>query len=569
MVTVNNDPAHTFSEYRFIPGLTKKEHTIDNIDLKTPVVKHDIKKGEESLLYLNNPFASAIMQSLGCVKFAHACSLNGLLPTLHCSQPEDNEAEMAYQSKRIKQGFVDATNVLSSEATLKDIIEVTKNTGYSTIPITVDGKKNGKLVGIVTDSDYWNDDPDLNKKVEDFMTPFEMVFEDDYTIMAKPRKNTKVEKIKERKERAKDLFRSMGYDISFEYKKDHVHVIKKMIHGKEGVTLSKANEIMRKSGRGRLPIIDNEGNLKALVFQRDHYLHQDNPDELTDDNRQPVVFAGLNTHDYKTRAAKVVEAGADGVAFTSMNGHTEYMAEAICWMKKNFPGIPVGAGNVIDDEGFLFLADAEADFIGVGIGGGSICITQEQLGIGMGQASSVYDVAMARNKYAEKTGVYIPIYSDGGIVQDYHIALALALGADFVMMGRYFAGMLESASPRRFIDGRWVKEYWGEGNDRARNWQRYYQEEGHNLFEQGVDGYVPYLGPMKGIVKQSLAKIKEIFVHSGCMNMMKFHDNAKMRLASELSIKEGDAHDMILPQRPTVNPVIYKLTDDGLIEKTA
>ena len=170
----------------------------------------------------------------------------------------------------------------------------------------------------------------------------------------------------------------------------------------------------------------------------------------------------------------------------------------------------MGAGNVVDRDGFFFLAECGADFVKVGIGGGSICITREQKGIGRGQASAlieVIEVAEARNEYYEKTGIYIPICSDGGIVHDYHMTLALAMGADFLMLGRYFARFDESPTAKLNINGNYVKEYWGEGSNRARNWQRYDLGGKSGLsFEEGVDSYVPYAAASKTMWKRAFIR---------------------------------------------------------------
>lgn len=211
--------------------------------------------------------------------------------------------------------------------------------------------------------------------------------------------------------------------------------------------------------------------------------------------------------------------------------------------------VKIGAGNVVDKEGFRYLAEAGADFIKVGVGGGSICITRETKGIGRGQASALIDVVQARDEYFKETGVYIPVCSDGGIVHDHHITIALALGADFVMMGRYFARFDESPTRIVKINNNYVKEYWGEGSNRARNWQRYDMGGDKKLsFEEGVDSYIPYAGALKDNLAVTVAKIKSTMCNCGAITIPEFHQKARLTLVSNVSIQEGSAHDVILKE---------------------
>ena len=187
----------------------------------------------------------------------------------------------------------------------------------------------------------------------------------------------------------------------------------------------------------------------------------------------------------------------------------------------------------------------------VGIGGGSICITREAKGIGRGQATAVIEVARARDRYFEETGVYVPICSDGGIVLDYHITLALAMGADFCMLGRYFARFDESPTNRVMVNGNYVKEYWGEGSSRARNWQRYDSGDSASAklsFEEGVDSYVPYAGTLRENVTETLSKIRSTFCNCGALSMAEMRRKAKLTLVSPVTLVEGGAHDVILKE---------------------
>ena len=286
------------------------------------------------------------------------------------------------------------------------------------------------------------------------------------------------------------------------------------------------------------------------MFRKDYESHKDNPNELLDDKKRYIVGAGINTRDYATRVPALVEAGVDVLCIDSSEGYSAWQAETIKWIREHYgDSVKVGAGNVVDGDGFRFLADAGADFIKIGIGGGSICITREQKGIGRGQATALIEVCQARQEYFEQTGIYIPICSDGGLVHDYHMTLALAMGADFLMMGRYFARFDESPSKKLAIGNSYVKEYWGEGSNRAQNWQRY--DMGGNSkaalkFEEGVDSYVPYAGKMKDNLEITLGKIKSTMCSCGSVTIPQLQERAKITLVSSTSIVEGGAHDVIL-----------------------
>ena len=232
----------------------------------------------------------------------------------------------------------------------------------------------------------------------------------------------------------------------------------------------------------------------------------------------------------------------------SSEGYTCWQEKTIKWVRDTYGDtVKIGAGNVVDKDGFRFLAEAGADFVKVGIGGGSICITRETKGIGRGQATALIEVAAARDEYFKETGIYVPICSDGGIVHDYHMTLALAMGADFLMLGRYFARFDESPTNKVMVNGAYMKEYWGEGSNRARNWQRYDLGGSAKLsFEEGVDSYVTYAGPLRDNVEASLYKVKSTMCNVGVTNIPDLQKNAKLTLVSSVSIVEGGYHDVTL-----------------------
>lgn len=489
-----NEPSRTFSEYLLLPNLTRKDCIPENVSLKTPLVK--FKKGEESSLKLNLPFASAIMQAVSDHKMAIALARCGGISFIYGSQPIESQAEMVRKVKNYKAGFVVSDSNLKPDQTLADVVALTKETGHSTIAITEDGSPTGRLVGIVTSRDYRLSKDPLDKKIKDFMTPFAS-----------------------------------------------------LVYGQEGITLSEANDLIWEHKLNCLPVIDKEQNLRYLVFRKDYTDHKENPLELLDAHKRLMTGAGINTRDYAERVPALLDAGVDVLCIDSSDGFTEWQSDTIKFIKEKYgPEVKVGAGNVVDQDGFFYLAEAGADFIKVGIGGGSICITREQKGIGRGQATAVIEVAKARDEYFEKTGTYIPLCSDGGIVHDYHIVLALAMGAEFVMLGRYFARFDESPGRKVRLGGmNYVKEYWGEGSNRARNWQRYDLGSSDKLsFEEGVDSYVPYAGKLKDNLDLTVSKIKSTMCNCGALSIPELQKTARLTLVSSVSIREGGAHDVIL-----------------------
>jgi IMP dehydrogenase len=487
------EPSRTFSEYLLVPGYTSEDCRPDNVSLKAPMVRY--KKGEEPALSLNIPMVSAIMQAVSGEKMAVALAKEGGVAFIYGSQSIESEAAMVTRAKAYKAGFVASDSNLKSDSTLADVLALLKITGHSTMAVTDSGTPNGKLLGLVTSRDYRVSRMALDVKVTEFMTP-----------------------------------------------------VDRLITAPKHTTLKQANDIIWEHKLNALPIVDENGLLMSFVFRKDYSSHKENPQELLDTQKRYVVGAGINTLDYEERVPALVEAGADILCIDSSEGFTVWQKRTLEFIRSKYGDtVKVGAGNVVDREGFLFLAEAGADFVKVGIGGGSICITREQKGIGRGQATALIEVAAARDEYFEKTGIYVPICSDGGIVLDYHMTLALAMGADFLMLGRYFARFDESPTNKLNINGTYVKEYWGEGSNRARNWQRYDLGGKSDLsFEEGVDSYVVYAGSLQDNVAKSLYKVKSTMCNCGMTNISDLQKNAKITLVSSTSIVEGGYHDVTL-----------------------
>ena len=500
MAYIYPEPSHTFSEYLLIPGYTSEDCIPDNVSLRTPLVKY--RKGEEEpAISLNIPLVSAIMQSVSNDSLAIALAKEGGISFIYGSQSIESQAAMVAKVKAHKAGFVVSASNLTPDATLNDVLALKEKNGFSTVAVTDDGTATGKLLGIVTGRDYRVSRMDGTEKVSTFMTPRE-----------------------------------------------------KMVVAPADTTLKIANDIIWDHKLNSLPIVDENDHLMYFVFRKDYASHKANPQELLDDKKRYLVGAGINSRDYAERIPALLAAGADVVCIDSSEGYTCWQAKTIAWVREHYGDtVKIGAGNVVDREGFRFLAQAGADFIKVGIGGGSICITRETKGIGRGQATALIEVAAARDEYFKETGIYVPICSDGGIVHDYHMTLALAMGTDFMMLGRYFARFDESPTPKVMVNGAYMKEYWGEGSNRARNWQRYDLGGKTKLsFEEGVDSYVTYAGSLHDNVEASLYKVKSTMCNVGVTNIPDLQRDAKLTLVSSVSIVEGGAHDVTLR---STNPV--------------
>ena len=493
-----SEPSRTFGEYLLVPGYSSSECVPTAVSLKTPLVKY--RKGQEECpLEMNIPMVSAIMQSVSGEKLAIALAKQGGISFIYGSQSVQSEADMVRRVKAYKKGFVTSDSNLGPDATLADVLDLKTRTGHSTVAITDDGTAHGKLLGIVASRDYRLSRMSTDLKVTEFMTPLD-----------------------------------------------------KLVTAPATTSLHDCNDIIWDNKINSLPLVDDEGRLQYVVFRKDYDSHKENVNELLDENKSYVVGAGINTRDYAERVPALVDAGVDVLCIDSSEGYSEWQSRTIGWIREHYGDkVKVGAGNVVDRDGFLFLAKAGADFVKIGIGGGSICITRETKGIGRGQATAVIEVAKARDEYYEQTGIYIPICSDGGIVHDYHITLALAMGADFVMLGRYFARFDESPTNKLRVGGNYVKEYWGEGSNRARNWQRYDLGGAQKLsFEEGVDSYVPYAGPLADGVQTTLYKVRSTMCNCGALSIPELQQKARLTVVSSTSIVEGGSHDVILKNAP-------------------
>lgn len=488
MATILEDISRTFSEYLLIPRLTRTNQRPDLVNLSTSLSA--VEPNQVPRFQVNIPVVSACMQAVSGADLSISLARQGGLSFVFCSQPIEEQTEIVRQVKAHKAGFVRSDSNTTEETTLHEVIELMQSTGHSTVPVTSDGSATGELKGLITDQDFWEFEDDLNNKVKQHMTP-----------------------------------------------------MKEVIYGEDGIPLRDANELLHKHKKDCLPILDKAGKLAALVFKKDYEDHRRHPLELLDGSKRLCVGAAINTHDYRERVPALVEAGADALCFDSSDGFTEYQLEGIKWIRDNFGDeVIIGGGNVVSAEGFDYLVEnSGVDFVKVGMGGGSICITREQKGIGRGQASALLDVVERRDAYFAETGRYIPLCSDGGLANDTQIVIALAMGADFVMMGRYFAMTEESPTPKTSINGQMYKPYWGEGTRRAQNWQRY--NEGMSsrkmMFEEGVDAYVPLVGKVSEVLETTLYKLRSTMVNVGADSLSEFQEQAILTMVSEQSVVEA------------------------------
>ncbi|MFW5799358.1 MAG: IMP dehydrogenase [Spirochaetota bacterium] len=478
------EDSRTLMEFRLLPGLTSFDTTIDKISLRTPLV---YTPDDNEKYYINIPIVSAAMQSVSGERMGIELAKLGGLAFTFCSQSIKSQSEMVSKVKHHRAGFVEPIKI-SPDMKIGQMYEIRKETGYKTFPVV---DENEVLLGMITKNDY---DISLHREL----------------------------KVTERMVSRDKI--DLGVNIT---------------------DLEEAYSLLIESHQSALPIVDDENRLLYLVFRKDIRDHLDNPLQVVDEKQRLLIGAAVNTHDFEQRVPALVGAGVDVIAVDSSDGHTFFQEKAIDWIKKNYSDVPVIGGNVITKEGFRFLVRAGAQAVKVGMGGGSICITQEQKGTGRGLATSIIKVVEERDKLYKENGMYIPIIADGGIVTAKDIVVALALGTDYVMMGRYFARMDESPTDRVFINNHVMKPYWGEGSKRAREWkaERYHQA----VFAEGVEGFVEYAGRLRDNLEGTLSKIKSTMSTCGVANIKDLHKNAVLEVVSGLSIREGKPHDIHIP----------------------
>ena len=494
MATIIETDSRSFGEFLLLPNLTTTEHAPRNVDLTCDVVKYR-DGADEGRLRIQAPLVSAVMQAVSGPELAIALAKEGGLSFIFHSQPIADQVAMIERVKRYKAGFVVSDSNLSPDATMREAVELRERTGHSTMAITADATAGGVFIGLIGSNDY---PPDS--------------FDPDQSVMR---------------------YASLKDGMSW---------------GRTGISLSEAYRQMWENKQRVLPILSEDGRLDRLVFRRDYQEQTTYRLQSVDSDGRLIVGAGINTRDYRERVPALVEAGANVLCIDSSDGYSQWVAEVLAWIRATYGNaVKVGAGNIVDEQAFDYLVEADADFVKVGVGPGSICITRQQKGIGRGQASAVIAVAAARDRRYRATGVYVPICADGGIATEYEKTVALSLGADFVMLGRYFAAFDESPPETVLIGGRHYKEYWAEGSNRAGNWTRY--DVGGSArrlaFEEGVDGYVPYAGQLSPGVQLTLTKIKSTFCNCGALTIPEFRSKARLVAVSNASLQQSGHHGIL------------------------
>ncbi|MFH0832779.1 MAG: IMP dehydrogenase [Candidatus Aenigmatarchaeota archaeon] len=517
---IRSVPSKSISEYTvpellLQPGYIPKGFSSEEVDLSAPATRYEI--GEEPKLKLHYSIITAPMQAVYSPELNVEAAKMGILAISHCSQPIETQAKQRREVRNRKAGFV-TPDVVNPGMLIGDLFNLSIEKGYSTFPVTKDGTLKTAMVGYITANDY---DYELHKskRVKDRMIPRE--------------------------------------DVVVSYYEDI------------GEDPQKADSILRDGHHGSMPILRKRGEpivkwfpfvrkkdetIVYMVFKRDIEEHKKNPNALVDEQKRYIGGDAINTRDYKERVPALIEAGSKFLYITTSQAYSEYVAETLRFVQKEFPGIPVGAGNIVTEEGFRFLVENGATCVGIGMGPGSICITREQIGVGDAQLTAILNVAKARDIYYKETGTYIPIWGDGGFSKPRHFVVGYVAGADGIMAGRAFAGTSESPTEVNYKMSPPSKPYWGEGSKRARLWEEGVKDRyGHDVFEEGVEGWVEYVGPFTPYTERLVFTVKDGMRKGGCGTIPDAHENGVLIPISEGALEEGRPHDinMNVPNKAT------------------
>lgn len=467
-----------------------------------------INNGSEEINLLTNitknisikiPIISSPMDTVTESEMAIAMALQGGLGFIHYNCSIEEQVLMVKEVKRFENGFITNPIVINPKLTIAEIIEIKNKMGFSGFPVTDTGKIGGKLIGILTRRD-----------IETIVDSYETILVED--IMTKDN----------------------------------------MITALQGIELQEANKILRSSRKGKLPIIDKEGNLIALMSRKDLLTNKEFPNASKNPKtKQLLCGATVGTREEdKNRLESIINAGVDVIIFDSSQGDSIYQIEMIQYCKKKYPDIDVIGGNVVTIEQCNNLINAGVDGLRIGMGVGSICTTQEVCAVGRSQATAVYKTAL----YASKRG--IPIIADGGISNSGHIIKALTLGASAVMCGSILAGTNESPGEYFYRDNIRLKKYRGMGSkeaiiNRHGNAVRYFNKitSSNPIVAQGVSGTVVDKGSLHKLIPYLIQGIKHGIQSLGAKNINNLHillynNIIRLEIRSPSAQKEGGVHSL-------------------------
>ena len=448
---------------------------------------------------IKRPLISSPMDTVTESAMAIALALQGGLGIIHYNNSITEQVNFVRKVKRYENGFITDPIILGPENTIEDLDEIKDRFGFSGIPITEDGSFNGKLIGIVTNRDV-DFEPNRTVKLGSVMTT-------------------------------------------------------NLVTAPVGISLKEANNILRVKKVGKLPIIDNEGKLVALVSRSDLKKNKEFPDSSKDHSKRLLVGAAVSTlPESRDRVAALYDAGVDAIIIDSAQGNSSYQIEMIKFIKANFKNLDVIAGNVVTKEQSRSLIEAGADGLRVGMGPGSICITQETMAVGRAQATAVHMTA----SYASQFG--IPVIADGGISNIGDIANALAIGASTCMMGSMFAGTNEAPGEYFYENGIRLKKYRGMASleaMKAGGDKRYFSESQKIKVAQGVSGAVVDKGSVINFVPYLVQGLRQSFQDMGYKTIPELHaalqnGNLRFERRSESAQAQGSVHGLYSYTSPTM-----------------
>ena len=445
----------------------------------------DLKTSLTRTIGLNVPLMSAGMDTVTEHRMAIAMARQGGIGIIHKNMTPEEQAEEVDMVKRSENGVITDPFYLSPEHTIADANELMAKFRISGVPIVV-GKK---LVGIITNRDL-KFETDGSKLIKESMTSLE----------------------------------------------------DGLVTAREGVTLEEAKQILAKVRKEKLPIVDEEGNLKGLITIKDIEKTIKYPNAAKDSQGRLLCGAAIGiTNNVLERVQALVDAHVDVVVLDSAHGHSRNVLNCLRQIKESFPDLPVIAGNVATGEGCRALIEAGADCVKVGIGPGSICTTRVIAGIGVPQITAVMDCYEVAKEYD------IPIIADGGIKYSGDITKSIAAGANVVMIGSLFAGCDESPGTFELYQGRKYKVYRGMGSIAAMeagSKDRYFQQDAQKLVPEGVEGRVAYKGSVEDSIFQLMGGLRSGMGYCGCSTIEELKENGRFVKISSAALKESHPHDI-------------------------